>query len=561
MAGIAEEVANKILAARMTATRLGPWRRLRTAAQTPRETQIAVLRRILRANAATEFGGAHGFADIDGPDAYRNAVPVQTFESLRPHVALQESTGVQALTRDPPIFYQRTSGTLGAPKDVPLTQAGLDRIRRQQRLAAYVQHAGANIFAGKVLGIGSAAVEGHTQSGFPYGSATGLIYESQPALVRAKFVLPPALFAIADYDLRYDAIAALALREHNVTALATANPSTLVKLLGVINQDPDRLLRAVADGHLPTEEQLPAAAQRALAISLRPAPERARALGAVIERTGHLSFADLWPNLAGVVTWTGGSCALPLAALRPQLPTAAKIIEAGYASSEFRGSINVDIDRNLCLPTLGDHFFEFVPRDAWERGEDKFLYLDELEVGECYYPIVTTADGLYRYDINDIVTVTGFVGATPTLAFVQKGQGVTSITGEKLTETQMLQAVQQTAGELSLRADFFVALADEQAARYELYLEAAGDAAADDTIAQVLDRALRTLNAEYDSKRASGRLHPLRARRLRPGTGDAYRRHCAASGQREAQFKVRHLQYARDTAFDFAAHALADARP
>ncbi len=557
----AQTLSNWALSSRLTLTRLGPWKTLLAAAATPQAVQDELLRRILAANARTEFGSAHGFSDITGPDDYRRAVPVQTFDTLAPYVAAQDTTDRLALTTAPPVFYQRTSGTLGTPKDVPVTQDGLARIRRHQRIAAYAQHAGTRLFAGKVVGIGSPAVEGHTAGGTPYGSATGLIYENQPMLVRAKFVLPPPVFDIADYDIRYYTIAALALAEPRVTGLATANPSTLVKLLEVINENAERLLRDVSEGRLSVADRLSDAQRRAVAGAFAAAPRRARDLSRSLERSGRLTYRDLWPQLAGVVTWMGGSCALPLADLRSQLPETAKIIEAGYVSSEFRGTLNVDVTSNICLPTLLDNYFEFVPRDAWERGEDNFLTLDELEIGESYYPIVTTPDGLYRYNINDIVRVTGKTGATPALVFVQKGQGVTSITGEKVTEAQVLEAVQQAGEELALKTDFFVALADEDRAGYELYLETAGDTLPpSETLAAAIDSRLCAVNTEYGAKRASGRLHPLQVQFLRRGSGDAYRRHCAANGQREAQFKIRHLQYVREASFAFANHVVESAR-
>ena len=406
MVSFADTVVNWTLSAAFARTRIGPWRQLLKAAETPQHAQEATLQRILRVNARTEFGRAHGFAEIKGQDDYRRAVPVQTFETLQSYAAAQDTTGAPGLTAAPPVFYQRSSGTLGTPKDVPITQAGIDRIRRYQRLAAYAQHAGARLFAGKIVGIGSPAIEGHTSGGTPYGSATGLIYQSQPALVRAKFVLPAAVFEIADYDARYYTIAALALAEPRVTGLATANPSTLVKLLEVINENAERLLRDVTHGRLAVDDHLSARQLQEVTAALEPAPQRARDLAAVLDRNGRLTYRDLWPELAGVVTWMGGSCTVPLTALRPQLSETTKIIEAGYMSSEFRGTINVDVDRNLCLPTLTDQYFEFVQRDAWERGEDDFLTLDQLETGEFYYPIVTTADGLYRYNIHDIVCTT-----------------------------------------------------------------------------------------------------------------------------------------------------------
>ena len=66
--------------------------------------------------------------------------------------------------------------------------------------------------------------------------------------------------------------------------------------------------------------------------------------------------------------------------------------------------------------------------------------------GRRYYVLFTTAAGLYRYFMNDLVEVTGFFHRTPLLRFVQKGKGVTSLTGEKLYEAQAIEAVQDVSG-------------------------------------------------------------------------------------------------------------------
>ena len=70
--------------------------------------------------------------------------------------------------------------------------------------------------------------------------------------------------------------------------------------------------------------------------------------------------------------------------------------------------------------------------------------------------------------MNDIVEVTGWVNATPTLAFVQKGTGVTNITGEKLCESQVTLAVNRAQRYGEPRIPFFIALADEERAEYQL---------------------------------------------------------------------------------------------
>ncbi|HBH79689.1 MAG TPA: hypothetical protein DDY39_07680, partial [Nitrospira sp.] len=69
-----------------------------------------------------------------------------------------------------------------------------------------------------------------------------------------------------------------------------------------------------------------------------------------------------------------------------------------------------------------------------------------------------------------------------------------------------------------------------------------------------VDEQLARLNIEYKAKRESGRLQPLRTVPLRPDTADAYRAHCVAKGQRDAQFKLIRLQYGQDCSFDFSQH-------
>lgn len=555
-------VAGLALKTSMKQTAMGPWRWFLKAAEQPREAQDRALQAILTANAETDFGRDHGFAGIRSAEDFRRAVPVQTYETLRPYVDRQDATGAPALTGERPRYYHRTSGTLDKPKDIPLTASAIDRIRGYQRLSAYAAWRGSKFFRGRILGIGSPAVEGHRASGAPYGSATGLIYESQPSAVRSKFVLPPDLFAVADYDARYYALALLAMATPDVSGIATANPSTLLKLRDVIRGNFDDLLGDLAAGTLRVGGRMTAAQNAAIVDRLRPDPARVRALAAQCPHDDAIDFAALWPRLAGIMTWTGGSCGYQIPALRALIPDGTKIIEVGYAASEVRGTINVDVARNLCLPTLTDHYFEFVEQAAWERGDAAFLGLHEISEGAHYYVFVTTPDGLYRYNINDIVTVTGRVADTPTLAFVQKGAGVTSITGEKLSETQTLDAV-RSAWRPCAVPDFFVVLADESRAGYDMFIETATPMTARylTSAANAMDNRLRRLNVEYDAKRASGRLDGLRVIAVAPGTADTYRRHCVARGQRDGQFKLRHLQYARDCDFDFTRHTVTAARP
>ena len=516
------------------------YRNLINKAKTPGKVQTDLLRRILKRNSNSEFGKAHGFSSISCTRDYQRAVPVQTYEDLRPYIERQELTGERCLTRDQPVYYHRTSGTLGTPKNIPVTEIGLRQMKGDQKISALVWSRCKGVLDGKIFAVSGQAVEGMMPGGTEFGSASGLLYRSQSPLVRSRYVLPPALSEIEDYDSRYLAMAIFGFADAEVTSMATANPSTFLRLLSFVHSHADVVFNAIATGKLP---DMPVS-------GLEPRPARARQLADKLQSSGRLTYTDIWPNLRGVVTWTGGSCGIALGSLSPLLPANVAIIEWGYSASEFRGTINIDAKHNTCLPTLITTFFEFMERQERETGGGDFLGLDELQEGHEYYVFITTIDGLYRYDINDIVRVNGRVFETPALEFVQKGKGVTNITGEKLTEAQVIQAVMSVLSDYGISPMFFIMLACEESAVYRLFIELNGVSSLPG-LAMEIENTLYSVNIEYEAKRKSGRLAPLGIRYLENGTGDRYRSACVEAGQRDAQFKYLHLQYARDCTFDF----------
>jgi hypothetical protein len=226
-------------------------------------------------------------------------------------------------------------------------------------------------------------------------------------------------------------------------------------------------------------------------------------------------------------------------------------MELGYQATECRGTIAIEAGTSSGLPPLTGCFFEFVEPALWDAGTPRLLTLEELEVGTRYYILVTTASGLYRYFMNDLVEVTGVFRRTPLLKFVQKGKGVTNLTGEKLYEAQVIDAVQYALGASGAKASFFMLIADEQRLAYSLVIECDGEAPDMHALAGTVDRRLAELNLEYHAKRDSGRLRPLDARGLRRGAAEAYKAACVRAGQREGQFKLAVLQYRKDLAMSF----------
>ena len=525
----------------MALTEYRDWVPFIAKTQQPELVQQAVLRRILADQASTTFGIDHRFSSVRTYEEFVREVPVCTYEDLRPSIEAQEQTKEPLLTADQPILFAQTSGTTGKPKYIPILKETVEGIRLYQRLFAYAQCQGLpTTYQGNILVITGQTIEGHLPGGTPFGSMSGLLFDCLPEVIRRKNVFPEGLLAISDYRQRYLYMAARALADPSLSVLATPNPSTILKLLELIRSEFAALLDAISPGSKPgflSEHPQCAASSDRLSL-----------LRSLIGQEACLDFAVLWPELQAVVTWTGGNCAVLIPKLRSLLPQRSGVIEMGYLSSECLGSLNVDVVNNQCIPTLHENFFEFVEVEEQKELCRDPIRLHQIQEGRKYSVIVTTPNGLYRYAMNDIVEVTGRFNRTPTIRFVQKGQGVTNITGEKLYEHQVIDAVEDVLRACGIACEFYVMLASVEDFRYTLCLE---QVPLQVGLEPLLEKRLAEVNVEYRAKRDSGRLQPLRVLYLGPGAGNAYRQHCVDSGQREAQFKVIRLQYAHDCLFDF----------
>ncbi len=541
--------ANRAIDAYMLTRGAAHRRRFVSAAKDPARTQARLLATILRENASTTIGRRYGFDAIASFDEYRAKVPVHTFDDLADLVDAQKA-GEPALTAEEPVYYARTSGTTGRHKDIPLTRQGLKQIREVQSQLAYSLWRDTQFMRGGILGFAGPVREGRLENGKSYGSTSGSAYRSMSPVLESKFVAPRETFAVKDAQEKYRIYALAVLSRGDVTGAIGANPSSILKVATLIREEGAALLERLQTSDLTPWS--PEAAAVAKVVYARADQARVRALRTALAETGALTPDQVWPSLSAIATWTGGSCGTALQPLRALLPDGVRSVEYGYSASEFMGTANVDARANIALPLLRHTVYEFAPRADWEAGAPTFLGLHELEQGAQYYVFATTRSGLYRYHINDIVRATPGVGACPGLAFLQKGKGVTNITGEKLSEHQGGTALTEALDAHGVTAASSLTLADEEGARYVTYVETNGgfDARA---FAETLDHRLKAANTEYADKRASGRLGPPVARRWRAGAGETVKAWALERAVREAQYKPVLLDYWRNWADKLAA--------
>ena len=173
------------------------------------------------------------------------------------------------------------------------------------------------------------------------------------------------------------------------------------------NQKGVALAEDIERGRFGREAELTPAVAKAIQGRLKPNAIRAAELHRLFTSGQTIKFSDLWPNLRLVSIWTGGNCGVAARSARSLLSTDTQIVELGYLSSEFCGTITVDCNLNAGLPTITDYFFEFIEPEEWDAGSRKFRLVHELKTGRDYYIVITTPSGLYRYFINDIVRISG----------------------------------------------------------------------------------------------------------------------------------------------------------
>jgi len=203
------------------------------------------------------------------------------------------------------------------------------------------------------------------------------------------------------------------------------------------------------------------------------------------------------------------------------------------------------------------HFYEFIPVEAGQAESPRTLLAHELEEGASYVIVLTTSGGLYRYNIGDVVRVVGFMDEAPMLEFLNKGSGFSSVTGEKVSEFQVVQAAREASPADGTVVDTFMAVPEWGGPPHYSVLVEEGTLgeASEVGFADRFDEALQRLNLEYESKRKTNRLGPVSFRRLSKGTWERYkefkiRRNHGRIEQYKHVYLVQDFEFAKKLAKD-----------
>lgn len=494
-------------------------------AQRARDIQRDTLMRKLARNATSDFGREYGLGSMRTVEEFRRRVPIATYDEHRPYIQRVLDGDITALfapgTRV--LMFAMTSGTTGKPKRLPITAELFDEYKAGWRLwgaGVYGDHL--DLVNKKTLQLSSDWQQYRSPSGVACGQISGLAATTRPWIAQRVFLLPSIVSRIHDPAAKHYTALRLALATNRVGMIVTANPSTLVEFARRAGRQSESLIRDIRDGTLSCE--VPREVRQALARRIAPRlPDRARQLNALAERRGALLPRDAWPDLSVLAVWTGGSVNIYLRQLQ-ELYGQAVIRDHGLSASEGRMTIPLSDNSPAGLLDFYHSYFEFIPAEQHGQQNPTVLEGHELVEGEEYYILLTTSGGLYRYDIHDIVRCVGFQGQAPVLEFLSKGNLFSSLTGEKLSEHQAIEAVKMSFADLQLPVEAFtLAPIMEDKPRYVLLMEPHAHHGRAVELARRVQQNLESVNEEYETKCDAGRLLPVHVREVAPGTWNALR--------------------------------------
>jgi hypothetical protein len=441
----------------------------------PRAAQWSLLHSILVANAQTEFGRIHHFDEISSPESFRSRVPMRTYDDFRPWIDRIAGGEAGILSGEPVAAFEKTGGSTSGRKLIPYTQSGL------------------NAFAAAVLPwlAELAARRPGVPGGLAYvscspalrtrrtigGVAVGLSSEGAylghglAASFASIMAVPQSVASLTEVEAWRFATLLHLLATPDLTFISIWSPTFLIGLFDAMAAMREPLLRA-----------------------LRVDRARRSAIEKAFE-TDLIDTRQIWPRLDTLSTWADAT-SRPYARRLKKLFPHAMLQPKGLLATE--GAITLPFGHHWPIPALASSFLEFVDDDG------RVQLCDELREGANYRVVLTNSNGLYRYDLGDLVHCRGHADGLPLLEFVGRGSVCSDMVGEKLDERfviAVLATIEQPACLLPHAAP---------QPFYELLVETV-DRRAVDPLAALVERRLCG-NPQYAYARAVGQLGPVTAR-------------------------------------------------
>ena len=422
--------------------------------------QLKLLHRLLKTATNTRVGQYFDFkAILNSPDiaaAFRDAIPVHDYEAFRSYIEMMMRGEKNVLWPGKCNYFAQSSGTTGGrSKYIPVTDDGLKQNHYKGAsisVALYLaENPDSHMFAGKglVLG-GSFATE----------------------------------FDSHRKDARIGDLSATLIDRINPFANLFRVPDKKTALLEDWADKLPLLAKKAADSNITNLSGVPSWMMRVLL--------------KVLEIKNADSLKEVWPNLE--VFFHGGISFAPYKEEYDRLCEGLDMhwIEVYNASEGYFATGDTTRNRGMLLLADAGVYFEFLP-----LGSDIAVGIDDLKIGKVYELVVTTCNGLWRYQTGDTVKLESVDPVRISIA--GRTKSFINAFGEELMEENanhaLAEACRLTGSAVANYCAGPLYAHGRQRGRHQWIIEWSTPPESLEKFAEILDRELRKVNSDYDAKR------------------------------------------------------------
>lgn len=424
----------------------------------PISAQREVLQDLVTHGQYTDFGRKHGFTELFNIRSFKESVPIQEYNDLKPMIERLMNGEENLLWNTPVNWFAKSSGTTSdKSKFIPITMESLEdnhfQAAKDVLTLYYNYNTESDLLTGKGLVIGGSHQISKVNDDIQYGDLSAVLLQNTP--MWANWIRTPEL-----------SIALMDEWENKIERLAQSTiPEDVTSISGV-----------------PTWTLI--------------------LIKRILEITGKTTLKEVWPNLELYIH--GGVSFVPY---REQFE---KVIGPGctylemYNASEgfFAAQDNPNEDGMLLFLNHGI-FYEFMPVEEYGKPEPRTIGLKQVEIGKNYALVISTNGGLWRYLVGDTVQFTS------KFPFRIKVSGrlkqYINAFGEEVIADNTDKAIAIASQKTGLIVNDYTAapvyFGDNQKGAHEWLIEFEETPDSTEQFAFELDCALKSLNSDYEAKR------------------------------------------------------------
>lgn len=425
----------------------------------PHEVQHEWFRRLILSAMSTEWGRTFDYSSIRSYDQFRERVPVQDYENMKPYIFRLKQGEQNILWPSEVKWFAKSSGTTSAKsKFIPVTQEALEECHfkgGKDLLTFYCNNnPETKLFNGKLLSLGgSHKINSFNNDSF-YGDLSAIIIQNLPFWIEL-FRTPELSVALMDeWESKIDKIAQQTIKE-DVTNISGVPSWTLVLLKKIL------------------------------------------------QLSGKKNILEVWPNLElfvhGAVNFTPYRDQF-----RKLIPKAdMQYYETYNASEGFFGIQDQQNSDEMLLMLDYGIFYEFIPGKEIGKEFPKAISLDEVSLNENYALVISTNAGLWRYMVGDTIS---FTSLSPyRIKITGRTANYINAFGEELMVDNAEKAITEACRATEALVKDFTAspvyFSENSNGAHEWLIEFEKPPTDISRFTIALDDALKNLNSDYEAKR------------------------------------------------------------